>query len=86
MIQYVSEGEETLRGKRISISGSGNVAQHAALKAIQCGAHVLSLSDSGGAVVATDIKGISLMTLTEVVGLKQVCAIKPFTCSTDKRI
>lgn len=85
MIQYVSQGEETLRGKRVSISGSGNVAQHAALKATQHGAHVLSLSDSEGAIVATGIEGISLKTLTEVVGLKQVCAVSTLHCSIDKR-
>lgn len=86
MIEYVSEGKETLRGKRVSISGSGNVAEHAASRAIQCGAHVLSLSDSEGATVATGIEGISLRTLTEVVGLKQVCAVRTLHCSIDKRI
>ena len=86
MIQYVSEGKESLRGKRVSISGSGNVAQHAALRTIQCGAHVVSLSDSEGAIVATGIEGINLKTLTEVVGLKQVCVISTLHCFVDKRI
>lgn len=39
---------QSLKGRRVAISGSGNVAQHTALKAIECGAHVVSLSDSGG--------------------------------------
>lgn len=40
----------TIDGKRIAISGSGNVAQFAAEKAIELGGIVVSLSDSGGTV------------------------------------
>jgi glutamate dehydrogenase (NADP+) len=32
MIQYASEGKESWKGKKVAISGSGNVAQFAALK------------------------------------------------------
>ena len=39
---------------RISISGSGNVATHAAEKALQLGAKPLTLSDSGGFVYCAD--------------------------------
>jgi glutamate dehydrogenase (NADP+) len=39
-----------LVGKRVVISGSGNVATHAAEKAVQLGAKVLTLSDSEGFV------------------------------------
>lgn len=39
---------KTLEGKRVVISGSGNVALHAAEKARQLGATVIALSDSGG--------------------------------------
>jgi glutamate dehydrogenase (NADP+) len=39
-----------LVGKRVAISGSGNVATHAAEKAVQLGARVLTLSDSEGFV------------------------------------
>ena len=46
--------EETFKGKRVAITGSGNVAQYAALKAIELGATVVSLSDSKGAVVSTE--------------------------------
>ena len=38
----------------VLISGSGNVAQYAALKLIALGAAVLSLSDSKGSLIATD--------------------------------
>ncbi len=37
-------------GLRVAISGSGNVSQFAAEKAIEMGARVISLSDSGGTV------------------------------------
>ena len=40
-----------LEGMRVSISGSGNVAQYAAEKAIELGAKVLTLSDSEGCLV-----------------------------------
>ena len=59
MIQYASGGKESFEGKRVAISGSGNVAQYAALKAIEFGATVISLSDSKGALIATDEKGIT---------------------------
>ncbi len=42
------------RGKRVAISGSGNVAQYAALKCIELGATVVSLSDSKGTLVVED--------------------------------
>ena len=59
MIQYASGGKDTFKRKRVAISGSGNVAQYAALKAIELGATVISLSDSKGTIVATSEKGIS---------------------------
>ena len=51
MIQYASEGKESFTGKRVTISGSGNVAQYAALKVIELGGIVVSLSDSKGALI-----------------------------------
>jgi glutamate dehydrogenase (NADP+) len=41
-------------GARVAISGAGNVATHAAEKALQNGATVVSLSDSSGALIAKD--------------------------------
>ncbi|KJZ74246.1 NADP-specific glutamate dehydrogenase [Hirsutella minnesotensis 3608] len=52
MLRYAGRGG--FSGKRVAISGSGNVAQYAALKAIELGATVVSLSDSQGALIATD--------------------------------
>ncbi|TKA60004.1 NADP-specific glutamate dehydrogenase [Cryomyces minteri] len=65
MIQYASGGKESFEGKRVAISGSGNVAQYAALKAIELGATIISLSDSKGSLIATDDKGIT----AELVGI-----------------
>ncbi len=59
MIQYASGGKESFEGKKVVVSGSGNVAQYAALKAIELGATVLSLSDSKGSLIATTDKGIT---------------------------
>lgn len=52
MLQHAGKG--SFAGKRVAISGSGNVAQYAALKCIELGATVVSLSDSKGALVAAD--------------------------------
>lgn len=51
MIKYTSGGKESFAGKKVAISGSGNVAQYAALKAIELGATVISLSDSKGTIL-----------------------------------
>ena len=37
-----------MQGKRVAISGSGNVAIYAAYKCLELGAKVITLSDSGG--------------------------------------
>ena len=37
-----------VQGKRVAISGSGNVAIYAAYKCLELGAKVITLSDSGG--------------------------------------
>ena len=45
---------ETFEGKTVDISGSGNVAQYAAQKAMQLGAKVVTLSDSDGSIYDPD--------------------------------
>jgi glutamate dehydrogenase (NADP+) len=45
---------QDLVGRRVVVSGSGNVATHAAEKAVQLGAKVLTLSDSEGFVYDPD--------------------------------
>lgn len=52
MIEKATNGKETFKGKKVAISGSGNVAQYAALKVIELGGIVVSLSDSKGAIIS----------------------------------
>ncbi|KAK4693297.1 glutamate dehydrogenase (NADP+), partial [Lecanoromycetidae sp. Uapishka_2] len=70
MIQYASGGKETFQGKRVAISGSGNVAQYAAIKAIELGATIISLSDSKGSIIATSEKGITPEDVAYIADLK----------------
>ncbi len=70
MIQFVSGEKETFKGKKIAISGSGNVAQYAALKAIELDAIVVSLSDSKGTIIAISDKGIGLDDIAYIADLK----------------
>lgn len=70
MIEYASGGKESFKGKKVAISGSGNVAQYAALKAIELGATIVSLSDSKGALIATDEKGITPELVHTIADLK----------------
>lgn len=70
MIQYVSGGKESFAGKRVAVSGSGNVAQYAALKAIELGATIISLSDSKGSIIATEEKGITVEDIAFIAQLK----------------
>ena len=67
MLARKSEGFE---GKRVSISGSGNVAQYAAEKALEMGAKVITLSDSGGTLVHE--AGLSREQVLAVMELKNV--------------
>lgn len=55
---------------RVLISGSGNVAQFAALKVIELGATVLSLSDSKGALISCDGKGFTKEDISAIAELK----------------
>tara|TARA_R110001632_G_scaffold34766_5_gene88189 strand:- start:8390 stop:9733 length:1344 start_codon:yes stop_codon:yes gene_type:complete len=61
---------DSFKGKRVVISGSGNVAQYAAEKAIELGAKVLTMSDSGGYIVDED--GIDTGKLKFLMDLKNV--------------
>ncbi len=45
---------DSFQGKTVVISGSGNVAQHAAEKAMRLGAKVVTLSDSNGSIYDPD--------------------------------
>ena len=62
---------EDFGGKRVLISGSGNVAQYAAERAMQRGAKVLTVSDSGGFVRFAD-SGMTEAQLQALFELKEV--------------
>jgi glutamate dehydrogenase (NADP+) len=65
MLNHVNN---TIKGKTVVISGSGNVAQYAAEKCIQLSAKVISLSDSSGSIYDSD--GINQEKLEFVMDLK----------------
>ena len=67
MLNY--EGN-SLKGKTVTISGSGNVAQYAAEKCLHLGAKVLTMSDSNGFIFDKD--GINEDKLKYIMFLKNV--------------
>ncbi len=52
------------KGKKVVVSGSGNVAIYAAAKAMEMGAKVIAMSDSNGYIV--DEKGINLQAVKRI--------------------
>lgn len=61
---------DSFKGKRVLVSGSGNVAQYAVEKAIELGAKVLTVSDSSGYIL--DEEGIDTNKLNFIMDLKNV--------------
>jgi len=55
---------------KVLISGSGNVAQYAALKVIELGARVVSMSDSKGSLIASDETGFTKEDILQIGALK----------------
>lgn len=55
---------------KVLISGSGNVAQYAALKVIELGARVMSMSDSKGSLIACDETGFTKEDIHKIAALK----------------
>ncbi len=68
--EMLATKKSNMKGKKVVISGSGNVAQYAAEKVIQLGGKVLTLSDSDGYIIDKD--GIDLKKLEWVMELKNV--------------
>ena len=68
--QMMATRNESFEGKTVVVSGSGNVAQHAAEKAMQLGAKVVTLSDSSGYIY--DAEGLNAEKLAYVKMLKNV--------------
>lgn len=73
LIYFVEEmlrfNSDTINGKRIVISGSGNVATYACDKATQLGAKVIAMSDSDGYVYDED--GIDYKIIKEIKEIKR---------------
>jgi glutamate dehydrogenase (NADP+) len=67
MLNHVSN---TIKGKTVVISGSGNVAQYAAEKCLQLSAKVISMSDSSGTIYDKD--GLDSEKLNFIMNLKNV--------------
>ena len=67
MLNHVSN---SIKGKTVIISGSGNVAQYAAEKCIQLSAKVISMSDSSGTIY--DSNGIDTEKLNFIMDLKNI--------------
>lgn len=61
---------ESVEGKTVLVSGSGNVAQYSVEKVNQLGGKVVSLSDSGGTII--DKAGIDAEKLRYVMELKNI--------------
>jgi glutamate dehydrogenase (NADP+) len=70
MREMLKHKSDSLEEKRCIVSGSGNVAQYAALKLIQLGAKVITMSDSSGFVHDPD--GIDEEKLNFIIELKTV--------------
>lgn len=68
MLKYIAK--EDLKGKRVMISGSGNVAQYAAEKCLEYGAVPITFSDSNGTIY--EPKGFTKEKIAQVMKLKNV--------------
>ncbi len=66
--EMLRKQSDSFEGKRVIISGSGNVAQYAADKAIELGAKVLAVSDSGGTMLYPE--GMNEDQLAELMAFK----------------
>ena len=66
--EMLNTKKKSLKGLRVGISGSGNVAQYAAEKIIQLGGKVVSMSDSDGFIY--DEKGMDVKKLAYMMELK----------------
>ena len=81
--QMLHHANRPTNGARVLVSGSGNVAQYAALKAMDLGARVLTLSDSDGTLYARD--GFDEGALRELMALKNERRGRLSDLAEDKR-
>ena len=68
--EMLQRNGQSLEGKTVAVSGSGNVSQYAIEKAMQCGAKVVTASDSNGTVV--DPAGFTPEKLAALMHIKNV--------------
>ncbi|MFP5461034.1 MAG: NADP-specific glutamate dehydrogenase [Gammaproteobacteria bacterium] len=68
--QMLATRATSLEGLRVSVSGSGNVAQYAIEKAMDFGARVVTVSDSTGTVIDED--GFTPEKLAELMDVKNI--------------
>ena len=68
--EMLNATNDSIKGKNVTISGSGNVAQYAAEKVNKLGGKVISLSDSGGSIHDPD--GIDDEKLEYIMDLKNI--------------
>lgn len=68
--EMLQRNGQSLEGKTVAVSGSGNVSQYAIEKAMQCGAKVITASDSNGTVV--DPAGFTPEKLAALMHIKNV--------------
>ncbi len=68
--QMLATRSESFQGKKVNISGAGNVAQYAAQKAMRLGAKVQTLSDSDGFIY--DPEGLNEEKMAFVLELKNI--------------
>jgi len=62
--EYLKSKSDGFKGKKVAISGSGNVAIYAAQKAVSLGATVISMSDSNGYIYHKE--GINLEAIKDI--------------------
>jgi glutamate dehydrogenase (NADP+) len=79
---------KSFEGLRVSVSGSGNVAQYAVEKALALGARVVTVSDSGGTVV--DEQGFTAEKLAILMHIKNPTAgsvtMRPARAAASKQV
>ena len=68
--EMLENKNDSLKNKKVVISGSGNVAQYAAEKCLQLGAKIYTMSDSSGYIF--DPEGINVDKLAFIMDLKNV--------------
>lgn len=74
---------QAVQGKTVSVSGSGNVAQYAVEKALQLGAKVLTVSDSGGTAYAPQGLGQAQLQLLMEIKNQRYGRVQDFVAQTQ---